>query len=68
MVIIHANLWHRALATREGQRRVLILSYTPCWLRESPHGGPPPPDGLTRDLVAEGDEETRELLGLTGHS
>ncbi len=68
MVIIHANLWHRALATREGQRRLLILSYTPCWLRESPHGGPPPPDGLTRNLVADGDEETRELLGLTGHS
>ena len=68
MVIIHANLWHRGLATRLGQRRVLILSYTPCWLRESPHGGPAPADGLTRDLLADGDGETRELLGLEGHS
>ena len=68
MVIIHANLWHRGLPTRRGQRRMLILSYTPCWLRESPHGGPPPADGLTRDLLADGDAEIRELLGLEGHS
>ena len=68
MVIIHANLWHRALPTRAGQRRVLILSYTPCWLRESPHGGPPPTDGLTADLLADGDPEIRELLGLEGHT
>ena len=68
MVIVHANLWHRGLATRLGRRRVLMLSYTPCWLRESPHGGPPPADGLTRDLLADGDGETRELLGLEGHS
>ena len=68
MVIIHSNLWHRALSTRTGKRRVLILSYTPCWLRESPHGGPAPDDGLTRKLIADGDEEIRELLGLTGHS
>ena len=68
MVIIHANLWHRALPTRAGQRRMLILSYTPCWLRESPHGGPPPTDGLTRHLLADGDPEIRELLGLEGHS
>lgn len=68
MVIIHANLWHRALPTRRGQRRMLILSYTPCWLRESPHGGPPPADGLTRYLLAGGDAEIRELLGLEGHS
>ena len=66
MVIIHANLWHRALPTLQGKRRMIILSYTPCWLRESPHGGPPPRDGLTRDLAAEGDREIRELLGLVG--
>ena len=68
MVIIHSNLWHRALATRVGKRRMLILAYTPCWLRESPHGGPSPADGLTRDLLADGDAEIRELLGLEGHS
>ena len=35
MVVIHANLWHRGV----GKRRILILVYTPCWLRESPHLG-----------------------------
>ena len=68
LAIIHSNLWHRALSTRTGMRRVLILSYTPCWLRESPHGGPAPDDGLTRQLLADGDAETRELLGLEGHT
>jgi len=68
MVIIHSNLWHRALATRAGKRRVLLLSYTPCWLRESPHGGTAPSDGLTHDLLADGDAEIRELLGLEGHT
>ena len=68
MAIIHSNLWHRALSPRAGKRRVLILSYTPSWLRKSPHGGPAPEDGLTRELIANGDEEARELLGLTGHS
>ena len=68
MVIIHSNLWHRALATQAGRRRMLILAYTPCWLRESPHGGPPPDNGLTRRLAVEGDAEIRELLGLEGHS
>ena len=47
---------------------MLILAYTPAWLRESPHGGRPPARGLTRDLIANGNTETRELLGLEGHS
>ena len=66
MVIIHSNLWHRALDTQSGKRRMLILAYTPCWLRESPHGGPPPEDGLTSELLASGDQEIFELLGVTG--
>ena len=68
MVLVHSNLWHRALDTRAGKRRLLILAYTPCWLRESPHGGPAPDDGLTRELLADGDAETRELLGLEGYT
>ena len=68
MVIIHSNLWHRALPTMVGNRRMLILSYTPAWLRESPHGGKPPADGLTRELLANDDPEIRELLGLEGYS
>ncbi|MCE2407712.1 MAG: phytanoyl-CoA dioxygenase family protein [Pseudomonadales bacterium] len=68
MVIIHSNLWHRALETRSGKRRMLILAYTPCWLRESPHGGPAPENGLTRDLIASGDPEVLELLGVDGYT
>ena len=68
MVIIHSNLWHRALVTRSGKRRMLILAYTPCWLRESPHGGPAPAEGLTRELLESEDPEIRELLGLEGYS
>lgn len=68
MVIIHSNLWHRALVTQSGKRRLLILSYTPCWLRESPHGGPAPENGLTRKLLDTDDVEIRELLGLDGYS
>ena len=66
MVIIHSNLWHRALPTMVGKRRMIILAYTPCWLRESPHSGPAPENGLTRDLLASDDPEIRELLGLEG--
>ena len=47
---------------------MLILAYTPVWLRESPHGGEPPVDGLTSELLAADDPEIRELLGLEGHS
>ena len=68
MVIIHSNLWHRALPTLVGKRRMIILAYTPCWLRESPHGGTAPEDGLTLELLASEDPEIKELLGLEGHS
>ncbi|NKB72263.1 MAG: hypothetical protein GKR89_34730 [Candidatus Latescibacteria bacterium] len=68
MVMIHGNLWHRAMPTLVKKRRMLILSYTPTWLRKSPHGGAPPEDGLTREVLADCDEETRELLGFGGYS
>ena len=67
-VMIHGNLWHRAMPTLARKRRMLILSYTPTWLRRSPHGGPSPEKGLTRELLANCDEETRELLGVGGYS
>ena len=66
MVIIRSNLWHRALPIRSGRRRMLILAYTPCWLRESPHGGSPPINGLTKTLLDTEDPEIRELLGIEG--
>ena len=67
-VMVHGNLWHRGLPTLGKKRRMLILSYTPTWLRKSPHGGSPPPDGLTQQLLEDCDEETKELLRIGGYS
>jgi len=68
VVMIHSNLWHRALPTVNKKRRMLILGYTPTWLRRSPHGGEPPEDGLTRAVRDGEDEEGRILLGIGGYS
>lgn len=67
-VLIHGNLWHRGLPTRTAKRRMLILSYTPTWLRKSPHGGPQPEDGLTHTFLEDADLEERMLLGIGGYS
>ncbi len=67
-VFIHGNLWHRALPTLRAKRRMLILGYTPTWLRKSPHGGDPPQDGLTKKFLKDADMEERMLLGIGGYS
>ena len=67
-VLIHGNLWHRALPTLKAKRRMLILSYTPTWLRKSPHGGPQPEEGLTKPFLEEADFEAQMLLGVGGYS
>ena len=67
-VLIHGNLWHRGLPTLNAKRRMLILSYTPTWLRKSPHGGPQPEDGLTHTFLEDADIEERMLLGVGGYS
>jgi ectoine hydroxylase-related dioxygenase (phytanoyl-CoA dioxygenase family) len=68
-VIIHSNLWHRALPTKpEGtKRRLLLLTYVPTWMRQAPYGVKPQ-NGLTERLLTDADEETRELLGLGGYT
>lgn len=67
-VLIHSNLWHRGMPTLGAKRRMLILSYTPTWLRESPHGGPQPENGLTQAVLESDDEEARILLGKGGYT
>ena len=67
-VLIHGNLWHRALPTLNAKRRMLIFSYTPTWLRKSPHGGPQPENGLTKAFLEEADLEAQMLLGVGGYS
>ncbi|MCY4411697.1 MAG: phytanoyl-CoA dioxygenase family protein [Caldilineaceae bacterium] len=67
-VMLHGNLWHRAMPTSaEGKkRRVLILSYGPTWMRKSPFGDSPE-NGLMEKLIEEADPATRELLGIGGY-
>ena len=67
-VLIHGNLWHRALPTLRAERRMLILSYTPAWLRQSANNGPRPKNGLTREYVKEADYDERILLGSKEYS
>lgn len=65
VVMIHGNLWHRALpTTTEGSvRRLLILPYAAAWLK-LPSYGQRPANGLLQALSANDDVETRELLGM----
>ena len=67
-VLIHGNLWHRALPTLRAKRRMLILGYTPTWLRRSPHGEKSPKDGLTQTFLKNADMEERMLLGIGGYT
>lgn len=67
-VMCHGALWHRALPNGpEGTiRRLLLLGYGPTWMKPSIYGERPT-DGLTTKLLADADEETRELLGVAGY-
>lgn len=67
-VMTHGSLWHRALPTLPGctMRRLLILSYGPCWIRHSIYGKKPA-HPLTETLLENADAETRELLGVDGY-
>jgi hypothetical protein len=64
-VTSHSGLWHRALPTRPGggTRRLLILGYSPTWMKQVDKPG----GGLTDELAPGADAETRELLGLSGY-
>lgn len=66
-VIMHGNLWHRALSTISVKRRMLILSYTPCWMRRSPYGSPPE-SRLSDAMLKNASEGVKELYGVGGYS
>lgn len=65
VVTSHSSLWHKALPTLPGgtKRRLLILGYSPVWMKQVDKPG----GGLTDALKNSPDEETRELLGLSGY-
>jgi ectoine hydroxylase-related dioxygenase (phytanoyl-CoA dioxygenase family) len=69
VLMMHATLWHRAKPpTAPGNpRRLLLLNYTPTWMKLAPYGTRPA-DGLTRKLLEGGDPETLELLGVGGYT
>ena len=68
-VIVHSNLWHLAKGMQPSgtKRRLVIINYTPTWMRAAPYGIKPK-DGLLRELEQSEDDETRELLGLGGYT
>ncbi|MBC7527899.1 MAG: phytanoyl-CoA dioxygenase family protein [Chthonomonadaceae bacterium] len=64
-VTADAGLWHRGMATRpDGKiRRLIILGYSPTWMKTVDRMG----GGLTDSLRENADWETRELLGIGGY-
>jgi hypothetical protein len=66
---VHSNLWHLAKGMRPDghKRRLVIITYTPTWMRAAPYGVKPK-DGLLRPLEDSDDPEIRELLGLGGYT
>jgi hypothetical protein len=65
-VLIHANMWHQTALSQPGAgpRRLLLIGYVPAWIRnDGAVAGAVPERKLTADLVRDGDQETRELLG-----
>jgi ectoine hydroxylase-related dioxygenase (phytanoyl-CoA dioxygenase family) len=65
-LFIHSNLWHRAMPTtpQGRKRRLVLVCYHPTWFKRrwSDAG-----DGLIKTALESGDEETRELFGLSGY-
>jgi ectoine hydroxylase-related dioxygenase (phytanoyl-CoA dioxygenase family) len=68
-VMIHSNVWHLAKGMQPDghKRRLVIITYTPTWLRAAPYGVKPK-DGLLKELEESNDPEIRELLGLGGYT
>jgi ectoine hydroxylase-related dioxygenase (phytanoyl-CoA dioxygenase family) len=69
VVMMHCMLWHRARPPKPERknRRVLLLNYTPTWMKQAPYGVKPE-NGLTQPLLDSGDPELRELLGVGGYT
>ena len=68
IVTSHAGLWHRAIAPKPNapKRRLLILGYSPTWMKPVDRPSAGAGRGLTDALVPGADPEMRELLGIGG--
>lgn len=69
VVTSHSSLWHRAFPTLPGgtKRRLVIWGYSPVWLKQIDRPSVGAGRGLTDTLLPDADQETRELLGLSGY-
>lgn len=69
VVTSHSGLWHKAMPTLPGgtRRRLLILGYSPVWMKQIDPPSAGRNGGLTDTLLADADTQTRELLGLSGY-
>lgn len=69
VVTSHSGLWHKAFAPQPGgtKRRLVIMGYSPVWMKQIDKPSAGAGYGLTDTLMADADEETRELLGLGGY-
>ncbi|MGV3618875.1 MAG: phytanoyl-CoA dioxygenase family protein [Fimbriimonas sp.] len=63
-IMVHGNLWHRALPTTERghRRRLIIYPFAPTWVN-LPSFGAQPKEGLLKALLKDADLDMREVLG-----
>jgi hypothetical protein len=68
IVTSHAGLWHRAMEPKPGapRRRLVILGYSPTWMKQIDKPSAGAGRGLTDALAKDSDAEMRELLGVGG--
>jgi len=64
-----AALWHRAMASTPagGKRRLVIIGFSPTWIKQVDRPSAGTGRGLTDLLVPGASAEMRELLGLEGY-
>jgi ectoine hydroxylase-related dioxygenase (phytanoyl-CoA dioxygenase family) len=69
VVTSHSGLWHKAFPTQAngGKRRLIIWGYSPVWMKQIDKPSAGAGYGLTDRLIANANEQTRELLGLSGY-
>jgi ectoine hydroxylase-related dioxygenase (phytanoyl-CoA dioxygenase family) len=69
VVTSHSSLLHKALPTLPTgtRRRLIIIGYSPVWMRQVDRPSAGSGHGLTDDLTPNATEEMRELLGLSGY-
>ncbi len=63
-IMLHGNLWHRALPTtsKGRRRRLIIFPFGPTWVN-LPSFGARPADGLLEELAKGADADLLEVLG-----